>query len=123
MSDYCDLGSYSSKITTSDPQAQLWFDRGLIWTYGFNHQEAVACFTRALEHDPDCAMAHWGIAYAAGPNYNMPWELFDEAGRAEALVTAYDATQRALDVLPDLLDGDVQRAMQRLHTGLTDSVH
>ncbi|MEC9341885.1 MAG: aminoacyl-tRNA hydrolase [Pseudomonadota bacterium] len=34
-----------------------------------------------------------------------------------------DATQRALDVLPDLLDGDVQRAMQRLHTGLADSVH
>jgi len=96
MSAYYDLGTYSSPITTEAPRAQLWFDRGLIWIYGFNHQEAVACFRRALDHDPDCAMAHWGIAYAAGPNYNMPWELFDDAGRAEALATAYDATQQAL---------------------------
>ena len=31
--------------------------------------------------DPDCAMAHWGIAYAAGPNYNLPWELLDPPAR------------------------------------------
>ncbi|TDK44993.1 tetratricopeptide repeat protein [Antarcticimicrobium luteum] len=96
MDDYYDLGSYSCPITTRSDQAQLWFDRGLIWIYGYNHQEAAACFRRALEHDPDCAMAHWGVAYAAGPNYNMPWELFDEPGRAEALATAHDATQAAL---------------------------
>jgi hypothetical protein len=50
--------------------------------------EAVACFRKALEHDPDCAMAHWGIAYAAGPNYNLPWHLLDPAGRAQALARA-----------------------------------
>ena len=27
--DYYDLGSYSRKITTAVPEAQLWFDRGL----------------------------------------------------------------------------------------------
>ena len=27
---------------------------------------------------PDCAMAHWGVAYAIGPNYNKPWEAFEE---------------------------------------------
>lgn len=96
MDDYYDLGSYSCPVTTASPRAQLWFDRGLIWIYGYNHEEAVACFRRALEHDPDCAMAHWGVAYAAGPNYNMPWDLFDEAGRAEALATAHDAAQAAL---------------------------
>ncbi|MEP4038653.1 hypothetical protein [Pseudophaeobacter sp.] len=91
-----DLGSYSCPITTASPQAQLWFDRGLIWTYGYNHQEAVACFKQALTHDPNCAMAHWGLAYASGPNYNMPWELLDQPGRAEALAIAYDASQEAL---------------------------
>ncbi len=94
---YCyDLGTHSCPITTSSPEAQTWFDRGLIWTYGFNHEEAVRCFTKALEHDPDCAMAHWGVGYAAGPNYNMPWQLFDEKTRTEALETAHDAAQRAL---------------------------
>jgi len=91
-----DLGSHTCPVTTNSPKAQKWFDRGLIWTYGFNHEEAVRCFRRALAHDPACAMAHWGVAYATGPNYNMPWELFDEAGRAEALAVGYDATQLAL---------------------------
>lgn len=91
-----DLGAYSCPITTCSDQAQLWFDRGLNWTYGFNHAESVACFRRALEHDPNCAMAHWGVAYASGPNYNLPWELLDDAGRADALSVAYDTTQQAL---------------------------
>ena len=26
-------------------------------------------------------MAHWGISYAAGPNYNLPWHLYDPAGQ------------------------------------------
>jgi len=78
------------------PEAQLWFDRGLNWLYGFNHAEAIACFKKALEHDPGCAMAYWGISYAAGPNYNLPWYLYDPAGKAAALAAAYDAMQGAL---------------------------
>ncbi len=96
MSDYYDLGTYYCPVTTSSEKAQLWFDRGLIWTYGYNHTEALACFQRAAEHDPDCAMAHWGVAYAAGPNYNLPWELLDDQGQEKALAEAYDATQKAL---------------------------
>jgi tetratricopeptide (TPR) repeat protein len=94
--DYYDLGSYSRKITTTVPEAQLWFDRGLNWLYGFNHAEAIACFKKALERDPGCAMAWWGISYAAGPNYNLPWHLYDPAGKAAALGAAYDAMQGAL---------------------------
>jgi tetratricopeptide (TPR) repeat protein len=90
-----DLGSYRRAVTTVSPQAQLWFDRGLNWSFGFNHAEAVVCFERALEADPTCAMAHWGIAYAMGPNYNMPWALYDETSKAAALARAYAATQEA----------------------------
>lgn len=96
MSDYYDLGPYSCPITTTSPDAQLWFDRGLNWTYGYNHDEAVACFQRAAEADPDCAMAFWGIAYAAGPNYNLPWDLRDDRGKKKSLEQAYDAAQQAL---------------------------
>lgn len=96
MDGYYDLGQHTCPVTTTSPEAQIWFDRGLVWTYGFNHEEAVRCFEKALAADPDCAMAYWGKAYAAGPNYNMPWELFDPASRAEALATAHAATQQAL---------------------------
>jgi tetratricopeptide (TPR) repeat protein len=94
--DYYNLGSYSRPVTTAAPEAQLWIDRGLNWLFGFNHGEAIACFQKALERDPACAMAHWGISYAAGPNYNLPWNRYDPAGKAAALAVAYDAMQGAL---------------------------
>ncbi|MBT5621841.1 MAG: hypothetical protein HOJ66_00255, partial [Acidiferrobacteraceae bacterium] len=49
------------------------------WCFGFNQEEGLACFQRALEFDSDCAMLHWGAAYAAGPFYNMPWCDFSES--------------------------------------------
>jgi hypothetical protein len=72
-----DLGRYTRPASTASPTAQAWFDRGMVWSYGFNHEEAVRCFELAVEHDPGCALAHWGIAYAAGPNYNKDWDAFD----------------------------------------------
>lgn len=97
MDDYYDLGSYSRPVTTASPQAQVWFDRGLAWCYGFNHEEAIACFERALEHDPDCALAHWGVAYAVGPNYNKPWEAFDPREKASALARARSESRLAVE--------------------------
>src|SRR5262245_41318315 len=76
MDDYYDLGTYSRRVTTNSTDAQTWFDRGLNWLFGFNHAEAIKCFAKAAEHDPKCAMAQWGISYAAGPNYNLPWHLY-----------------------------------------------
>jgi tetratricopeptide (TPR) repeat protein len=97
--DYYDLGSYSRAITTSSPDAKLWFDRGLVWIYGYHHEEAVRCFQRALKADPGCAMAHWGIAYAIGPNYNKAWDAFEEDEKVEALDMALNALARARECL------------------------
>jgi hypothetical protein len=96
MTDYYDLGSYSRTISTTLPEAQLWFDRGLVWCYGFNHEESVRCFKKAANADPNCGMAYWGIAYAAGPNYNKPWQAFDAADLSQSLTDAYAAAQTAL---------------------------
>ena len=73
MESYFDLGSHSRLITTASADAQLWFNRGLNWLYGFNHPESVACFQRAAVCDPACAMAPWGIALAKGPYINKQW--------------------------------------------------
>src|SRR6202012_3313049 len=88
---YFDLGPYSGKVTTSVPEAQLWFDRGLNWLFGFNHGEAIKCFRKGLEHDGTCARAHWGVSYAWGPNYNVPWKRYDPQGRQQALSASCDA--------------------------------
>lgn len=93
--DYYDLGNHSRPVSTSSPEAQAWFDRGLAWAYGFNHEEAVYCFEQAIGCDPQCAMAYWGLGYALGPNYNKPWEAFDEADLADTVARATAALARA----------------------------
>src|SRR6476646_8140087 len=85
---YYDLGSYHRPIDTPSPQAHVWCDRGLVWSYAFNHEEAIRCFDRALELDPDFAIARWGVAYAIGPNYNKAWEAFDQVDLAASLARA-----------------------------------
>ena len=95
MSDYFDLGTYAREITTTSAETQAWFTRGLVWAYSFNHEEAAWCFERAIEADPGCALAHWGLAYALGPNYNKPWEAFDPADLSLSVSRAFAASRPA----------------------------
>jgi len=68
---YDGLGSYSRKITTDSPEAQHYFNQGLAFVHGFNHNAAIRAFQQAAELDRECAMAHWGIALACGPHINL----------------------------------------------------
>jgi tetratricopeptide (TPR) repeat protein len=86
-----DLGTYSVPITTSVPMAQRFFDQGLTLTYGFNHAEAIRSFREAARLDPQCAMCYWAIAFALGPNINMP--MVDEA-----VPEAHSAAEKALQL-------------------------
>jgi len=95
MDEYYNLGSHYRPITTSSPDAQKWFNRGLVWSYAFNHDESAECFRRAALADPDCAMAYWGVAYALGPNYNKPWEFFGDTELEDVLVRARQALEKA----------------------------
>ncbi|KAH8705836.1 TPR domain protein [Talaromyces proteolyticus] len=94
-----DLGTYHRVIITSSPAAQQWFNRGLNWTYAFNHEEAVNCFRRAIASDQECVLAYWGLAYALGPNYNKPWESFEGRELQNCLSEAYTAVQRASEII------------------------
>ena len=94
---YYELGSYHRPVDTPSPQARVWFDRGLIWAYAFNHEEAIRCFARALDADPGLAIARWGIAYAIGPNYNKAWDAFDPVDLAASLARARSELRDAAD--------------------------
>ncbi len=65
------MGSHHHPITTSDRDAQRYFDQGLIIDFAFNHAESVRSFRAAQTLDPDCAMCYWGEALALGPNINV----------------------------------------------------
>jgi tetratricopeptide (TPR) repeat protein len=84
------LGSHHHPVSTTNKDAQRFFDQGLTLLYAFNHDEAARSFERASDLDPKLAMAWWGIALAQGPNYNLP------AVDAEQAKAAYGALQKAL---------------------------
>ncbi|RWA62092.1 tetratricopeptide repeat protein [Mesorhizobium sp.] len=94
--DHFDLGTYRRPISTFSAETQRWFDIGLNWCYGFNHEEGIKCFAKALQTDPDCAFVHWGIAYAAGPFYNLTWKEHGEAEADRATRLCFDHVQLAL---------------------------
>jgi hypothetical protein len=99
---YTNLGEHTYPISTTNPQAQRYFDQGIRLTYAFNHAEAIRAYTEAARLDPSCAMCQWGIALAHGPNINAP--MSEEGGReavaavrrAQALANGATPVERAL---------------------------
>jgi hypothetical protein len=101
-----DLGGYTRAGASQNAAAQTWFDRGLNQCFAFNHEEALRCFDATLQHDADCVLAHWGIAYAVANNYNRgfadkaPSELIGAATRARDALAAAAALCSSTTVSP-----------------------
>ncbi|KAL4737675.1 hypothetical protein BDV11DRAFT_216586 [Aspergillus similis] len=93
---YFNLGALTRKVSTSSLSAQKWFDRALIWTYCFNHDEAIYCYKQAIAHDENLAIAYWGVSFCSGSNYNKTWALFDERDKANAIRQCHFFSQEAL---------------------------
>src|SRR4051812_49266233 len=85
------LGNVHHPVSTKNKKAQDFFDQGLNFVFGFNHDEARRSFQEAARLDPKLAMAWWGAALTLGPNYNLPVDPerekagFEAAQRAKAL--------------------------------------
>jgi tetratricopeptide (TPR) repeat protein len=93
------LGNVNHPVSTKNPQAQKFFNQGLAYIYGFNHEEAIKSFKRAAELDPKLAMAYWGTALALGSNYNL-------AADSPALKEAYANLQKAVSFAPKASPAD-----------------
>ncbi|MDG1708102.1 MAG: hypothetical protein P8H03_05035 [Emcibacteraceae bacterium] len=102
MTAYFNLGDYSLDVTTNSKEAQKWFNLGINWCYGFNHEEGIVCFEKALEYDEKLAMAYWGIAYAAGPFYNYPWRFFIKEEADKQTKLCFDSMSKAKALTPNI---------------------
>jgi hypothetical protein len=74
------------------PQAQKRFEQAMTVLHSFWWEEGDAAFARVLEVDPNCAMAHWGIAmnawgnpFAGGPSGDRLTSGAHAASKAAAL--------------------------------------
>lgn len=69
-------------ISTTDPQSQALFDRGLTLFYSYNGSGGVHVFQALEKREPNVAIAYWGEALSAGPDINNPMtENFFNAAR------------------------------------------
>ncbi|MFT7078112.1 MAG: tetratricopeptide (TPR) repeat protein [Planctomycetota bacterium] len=93
--DFATPGSYirpAPPLLDVSAEAKAWFDRGLLWMYSFNHDEAIRCFVTAQALAPGYAMAHWGEAHCHGPNIN---DAILDAPRTRL---GYEAARRAVEL-------------------------
>lgn len=97
MTSYYNLGHYRRDISSSHTEGRKWFNRGLLWNYGFDLEASRRCFLKAIEADPDCAMHYWGLGLSSGIYYNQPWARMLPKERQSRLADAYDASRKALD--------------------------
>jgi tetratricopeptide (TPR) repeat protein len=65
------MGSYTLLIQASSPEAQKYFDQGLMLLYGFNRFEAFRSFEKASQLDPSNSWPKIGLALSKAPFINM----------------------------------------------------
>ncbi len=104
------MGDHHYPVTTSDADAQRYFDQGLVIDFAFNHAESVRSFRAAQRLDEGCAMCYWGEALALGPNINVTFNgkvVMADEDRLAAHAAAQKAVARNGNATPkerDLID-------------------
>ncbi|HEV3315497.1 MAG TPA: hypothetical protein VG488_00960 [Candidatus Angelobacter sp.] len=90
-----DIGSLNHPvgIQKGKEKAQAFFNQGLTLFYSFDGEGAMRSFHQASEIDPDLAMAHWGVALAAGGDLNIPVD-------DPCLMLAVSESKKAVALLP-----------------------
>src|SRR5664279_231530 len=68
-------GEVHFPITTSNPEAQKFFDQGLAQMHSFWAREAERSFLQAAALDPQAPMPHWGIAMVAAGDWRPRFQI------------------------------------------------
>ena len=121
------MGNFHREITTSSPDAQKYFDQGMVLAFGFNHAGSIRSFKAAQELDPACAICFRGEAMATGPNINVTSKgkaVMSDADRAAAFAainkaialknSASPAEQALIEAMAKRYNGDPSSSREPL---------
>jgi tetratricopeptide (TPR) repeat protein len=103
------LGTFTRPMSSSNMEAQAFFDQGFQMMYSFAKPEAVRSFREAWKRDADCAICYWGEAWAWGSYLNAPMTA-DEAPHA------YAAARKALTLSSRATDKEQAIAVRYVET-------
>ena len=100
--------SFARRLTCKNDETRKMFVLAYGHMLNYNHEEAISCFQKCTELDPDCAMAWWGIAYCLSSNYN--W--------TPGLGSGHDPIQQAVSLVNNVteLERDLINALAKRHS-------
>jgi len=121
------VGTVHFAVSTKNAEAQRFFDQGMAYLYGFNHDAAIRSFRRAAELDPKLAMADWGVALALGPNINLDVDPDREKQAYAAVQSAMskDASPKERDIIAVLAkrySNDPNADLKKLAVAYSDAM-
>lgn len=93
--------TFATEITCANDEARAMFVEGYGHMLNYNHEQAIACFSKVAELDDTCAMAWWGIAYCVSSNYN--WAPGLGSGH-DSIQTAVSLKDGCTELEKDLID-------------------
>jgi Tfp pilus assembly protein PilF len=101
--------------STASEKCQAYIDQGLGYYYSYVWMESARSFETAVQHDPQCGFAHWGLARAlerwgrgnANDHYKKAWELRTTANPREQML--FKASMQLKGLLPGVGDGEKRK--------------
>lgn len=88
------LGTFQRRISSSNAEAQAYFNQGFQLMYAFDQEGAVRSFREAEKRDPECAICYWAEAWSWGSYLNGPMPPSNAP-------YAYAAIQKAIELAPN----------------------
>ncbi|MGV3605897.1 MAG: redoxin domain-containing protein [Planctomycetaceae bacterium] len=105
-------------ITTSNPEAQKFFNQGVSQLHGFWYYEAERSFRQVAVLDKDCGMAYWGMAMANLQNEGRAKKFLEHGAKLRDKLTErermyFDALQTFVNAPRD---GEKNKARHEAYT-------
>src|SRR5262245_59897147 len=98
------LGSFTKPISTTNREAQAFFDQGFQMMYSFAKPEAVRSFRESWKRDGNCAICYWGEAWAWGSYLNGAMSAEESPYAFAAAEKAHSLRDRATPKERALID-------------------
>ena len=119
--DFGDASNYSfaNDVTCKNDETRKMYILAHGHMLNYNHEEAIACFQKCTELDPNCAMAWWGIAYCLSSNYN--WSPGLGSGH-DPIQQAMSLRDKCTELEQDLINAIAERHSEEARDAADPSV-
>ena len=121
-------GNPDLPITSTWDKGQAYFNQGLGQLHGFWYYEAERSFRAILAHDPDCAMAYWGLSQANYENEKRAKAFIEKAvallKKEDLKITAHEKAylQAEIDYHDDKKEKDIAKRRKKFLRAYEDII-